>query len=396
VGDAHVALIGGCRPRTVTTFRQATSVVATLVAVFGAWGAVRASEGLVWGVPGEGRGTPAADPQCVYFLSRRHEVVAIERRHGQVRWHVATGVSGEPTGGSRVLVAGGAIVAGDGQVLAFDPDSGRLLWRFRSSADDSPGSYLGTADDTRVFTGSSRGYLYAIDLASGVPLWSVRVARNTIVLPPIVAGAQVIAAFTTRASVASGGLVGVDRVTGREAWRRAFPAWTTPTLGTGAGSEPIAIGEEVSAASQDGTIYGFTSTTGALRWVIPGPATQPDGRSAPMQDTRPLAQSGPTLLAGSLTGQVIAYDLATRRERWRRQPVAASVAFALRADAGAVYVPYLSGHLVALDVATGAELWRHGGPDHGFGWAPLIDGDRIYAAGSAAGFFAWSRPRGRG
>jgi outer membrane protein assembly factor BamB len=106
-------------------------------------------------------------------------------------------------------------------------------------------------------------------------------------------------------------------------------------------------------------------------------------------DFRPLALAGPLLIAGSLTGEVAAYDLATRRERWRRVPVTASIVFGIAADAHTVYVPYLAGPLIALDAGRGIERWRTDPDASGFSWKPLVVAGRLLAASSSAGFFAF-------
>jgi outer membrane protein assembly factor BamB len=108
-----------------------------------------------------------------------------------------------------------------------------------------------------------------------------------------------------------------------------------------------------------------------------------------LHDFRPVVVSGDTVVAGSLTGEVLAYDLGTRRERWRRSPVDASVAFGLAADDTLVYVPYLSGQIVALSIRDGTERWRTGGSDDGFIWTPLVYDARLFTAGSGAGFVAF-------
>ena len=48
-----------------------------------------------WVVPGEGRGIPAVGRTTAYFLSKRHEVVAIDIRSGRVSWRGATGEPGD-------------------------------------------------------------------------------------------------------------------------------------------------------------------------------------------------------------------------------------------------------------------------------------------------------------
>jgi len=105
-----------------------------------------------------------------------------------------------------------------------------------------------------------------------------------------------------------------------------------------------------------------------------------------------LATSGRTLFVGSLKGPVIAYDLTTRREKWRYDdPHSGSVSFGLVSDDRYVYVPYASGHHVALDQFTGAERWKTPDARDGFVWmANAIDGF-VYLAGGHGGFVAFDR-----
>src|SRR5262245_43031287 len=73
-----------------------------------------------WNVDGESRGLPSADEQSVYFLGKRHEVVAINRADGRLRWRSPTSEPGESTMGYAALVANGVVVAGDYNLMAFD------------------------------------------------------------------------------------------------------------------------------------------------------------------------------------------------------------------------------------------------------------------------------------
>jgi outer membrane protein assembly factor BamB len=114
----------------------------------------------------------------------------------------------------------------------------------------------------------------------------------------------------------------------------------------------------------------------------------------PDRDYRPLVAVGRTLVAGSLTGCTVSYDLITHAQLWRYcDPAGASVAFAIGADQHTVYAPYYEGRLVALDAASGKKRW-HLGDDRqsGFNWLPAADGDRLYVAASTAGYFAMRRP----
>ena len=344
-----------------------------------------------WRQAARGRGTPAADADVVYFLSREHQVVAIARADGRVRWSASTGGLEASTMGTRVVLAGGVVVAGDSDVIAFDRETGRRRWTSAVSGAEGVGPFLGAASGGVIYTGSAAGRLYAFRAGDGAMLWGYLVGSGMTVFAPILAGGLVVASFTHFGERQTGGVVAVDRRTGQERWRRPFPSWNAAVTATGAAGEPIVVDEWVVASSQEGVIYAIGRDTGEVAWVIAEPARRADGHSNGGQDFRPLAHAGPLLVAGSLSGEIAAYDVATRRLRWRTAPVPASVAFGLAADSVLAYVPLLSGHLLVVEVRTGRERWRLGGGTDGFTWTPLVTDSAVYVAGSESGFLAFRR-----
>jgi outer membrane protein assembly factor BamB len=191
------------------------------------------------------------------------------------------------------------------------------------------------------------------------------------VYSPVVHADLVAASFTTFGAQPSGGVVVAGARTGRLGWQRQVPG------STGASGNPAFAGDLLLVASRDGTIHGFDRVSGEVVWELPRVEHLGDE-----QDYRPLATSGRVVVAGSLSGQVVAYDTITRRELWRRTPLFASVAFAIAAHDGVVYVPYFSNRLVALRLRDGAELWRLGGGASQFRWPPLVDGPYLFASGT--------------
>jgi outer membrane protein assembly factor BamB len=346
---------------------------------------------LVWQVPGEGRGTPALDVSTAYFLTKRHGVVAIQRRTGRVRWQQSTGEPGLTTAGTQVSVAGDLVVAGDYNVIAFDRADGAIRWRFVPAEGYGPGIYLGGAADGRIYAGSPAGRLYAINAESGQLDWTAQLSAvpETTVYPPVIDRGVVIAAFMQFSSPGAGGLAAFDALSGRPLWRADFDGSSQPASRPAGG--PVVVEDEVFAATGDGAIHRFGRRDGVRRGAIPpvtaaGLDTWADGR----QDFRALAYVRPKLFAGSLSGVITGHHAATGVERWRRAAMEASTAFGIGADADLVYVPHLSGDLVALDARDGTERWRlDRGP--GFRWPPAIDNDRLYVAAASGGFFAFQR-----
>jgi outer membrane protein assembly factor BamB len=295
-----------------------------------------------------------------------------------------------------------------------------------------------------VFAGSVAGRLYAVDLATGTPRWSMLVgSARTTVFAPVSDGSLVATGYTAFGPPHRGGIVVADARTGRLRWRREFTFLHTsaranePTRGArqpagapdctrsetapadrahdpvatharagadvarsaAAGADvarsgaawaggPVVLDDAIVVAASTGELYAMAREDGSLRWVVPAVPRSP---LAPSYDFRPLAVANRLLLAGSLTGRLIAYDLGTRCERWRHAlRGGGSIAFALVGDGRSVYVPYAGGRLVALDAATGVERWRTRLEDGRFVWPPAVDERSVYAAGSR-GLFAFRR-----
>ena len=357
---------------------------------------------VLWHATGEGRGRPAVDGTAAYFLSKNHEVLAFDAASGTQRWAQVTGDPGEATAGSSLVVAGPVVVAGDYNLAAFDRDTGRVRWRFLPAVGYAPGIYLGEASNSLVFAGSAAGRVYAVDAASGEQVWSAQVAPSTVAtaFPPATDGRIVVVGFTVFGRPPAGGVVCLNTATGHELWRFTFPKSADPLLGTGSAGGPIVAGEVVVASSADGRVFGLDRMTGASLWTLPsvdtispilrGPFPQPPSASGP--DYRPLARSGPLLFVGSLKGDVIAYELATRRERWRfLDGSQGSVSFALSSNERSVYVPFVSGRQVALVAATGAERWRTADAADGFRWPSASNRTQLFMAGAKGGFVALSQ-----
>jgi outer membrane protein assembly factor BamB len=163
----------------------------------------------------------------------------------------------------------------------------------------------------------------------------------------------------------------VDAATGRHKWTRVIAG------SAGASGRPAIAGGDVMAASRDGTIHAFDAESGEPRWVWPGVP-----RLSTELDYRPLASDARLVVAGSLSGEVVAHDIVSRRVVWRRTPAVASVAFDLLVHRGIAYVPFYSGQVVALRLRDGVELWRVGGGPDRFTWVPAVDNADVVVSGA--------------
>jgi outer membrane protein assembly factor BamB len=278
-------------------------------------------------------------------------------------------------------------IAGDYNIVAFDRSTGAVRWRFAPATGYGPGIYLGVAVDGRVFAGSPSGRLYAIDRSTGLLRWTMVVSGDgkTTVFAPVADQQLVVAGFSTFTAPKTGGVIAVDASTGRERWKRYFPIRAGALTSTNVTGGPVFSGSDVIAASGDGTIWAFDRQTGASRWSIRPIRNALSGRATRSgEDFRSLAVSGRTLIAGSVTGTLVAYDLHTRKERWRYDAQQGSIALHIEAAGDTAYVPYFSGRVIAIDIVAGREQWRIEEPDNAFHWPPAIEGDRLFLAGSRA------------
>ncbi len=384
----------------MTTLRQCLVVVVAGLCAGGhavAQGAAPAIAPL-WHVAGTGSGTPVHEGDTAYFLSDDRKVTAVNVETGEVRWTTPTGVPGYDaffgtgTAGTALTLAGSVLVAGDWDLVGFDRATGTRRWIYEAPAGDGPGLFLGPHLDGVVFTGSPGGRAYAIDAATGRLRWTTTVVEGnmTSVFRPVIDRDRLFVGYSTYINPNVGGLAMLDAHTGRLKWRTEFPTPRERWQHTNLAGGPVLVDDLVFGSAGDGNIYAFDATAGTVRWALPRLSGALGGViTATDIDHRAITRVGRLIVAGSATGYVVAYDVDTRRERWRfSDPTAGSTTFALTADDGLVYVPFFGGFIVALDVASGAECWRYGDFTQGFIWPPAPAGDRVYASAARAGFFA--------
>ncbi len=351
---------------------------AALVSALGAWPApaAPAPPAVHWRQALAGWGQPAVDESTAFVLTRHHEVAALDVATGAVRWRAYTGGPGDAPLGSSVRLAGAHVIVGDEAVVAFDRTSGRQAWRFVPRQGRGAGIFLGDVGQGLVLAGSVSGDIYAIDAASGAQRWTRRLRRplTTAVYPPVFAAGRVVVAFTGFDRRLSGGVAAFDR-DGRPLWMRRLPE------GVGATGAVTLDGTTAIVGTTDGAFRAYSVVDGRARWSLPRrPGTGARGR-----DIRALARSGRVLVAGSLDGALVGYDLDTRQQRWcYTDGPDGAAALRLAADADHVYAPYTDGSLVAVSLGTGREKWRTAPAPDPLEWPPFSHGDRLVAAGSTA------------
>jgi outer membrane protein assembly factor BamB len=240
------------------------------------------------------------------------EVVAFDAETGKVRWRARLG----PTESSP-LVTGDLVVVGDwrGDVTALARRTGKVRWRYR--ADGRVKGAVAASGD-RLFVGAYDGRLYSLDRRDGSLRW---------------------------------------RSDSQEGLRGRGTFYSTPAVAYG----------RVYLGSTDGKVYSFGATSGDLIWS---------------QGTGGYVYSSPAVwqgrvYAGSYSGKIMAFDAATGEVVWELE-VDGPVSGAPTVMAGAVYAATLEGTTYALDARTGRQVWTF--PDGKFA-PPVADRERVYLVG---------------
>jgi outer membrane protein assembly factor BamB len=276
-------------------------------------------------------------------------------------------------------LAGDTIFVSGDETFALDPRDGRIRWRAPDKL--SRGSQP-VAQDGRVFVYDG-GALNALNLTTGASLWSQPI--RTFGLNPLPTAMNGLVCMTASLEAGDYVLYALDAATGQDRWRYQI--------------EDI---PQTNAAAKDGVFYVGSGrellyavdATGRLRWQAPA-----GDRIA----STPAADAG---LVSVMTQsyQVIAFDAATGRRRWRNTSGAlasgggtGTFGPAPMIVEGAVYVRGTGGMLRALDAATGRERWsfaagdKAGTPTLAHGMLFVHDGNgTLYALETAAGKVRWT------
>ncbi len=244
----------------------------------------------------------------------------------------------------------------EGQVIAFDAETGDVRWRYRLGPTESSPLIVGE----RVLVGDWRGDVVALDLRTGRKLWSFHTGGR-------VKGA--VSASGNRAFVGAydGRLYALDLRTGALQWSSASQDrfggrgqfYSTPALAYG----------RVYIGSTDGKVYSFGAASGELRWSH---STGGYVYSSPAVWQR-------TVFAGSYSKELVALDAATGEVQWRFS-ANGPISGAPTVMAGNVWFATLARKTYVLDARTGRQVWSF--PDGAY--TPLAaDAEQAYLVGYA-------------
>jgi outer membrane protein assembly factor BamB len=133
--------------------------------------------------------SPLIDGQRAYFGTFNNEVLAFDLQRKRLLWRYTDSERRFPFYSSAAMANGRVILGGrDKSIHAIDMKTGKAAWTFatRARVDSSPVIVGG-----RVYVGSSDGRLYVLDAASGKKLWEFD-AGSALTASPAVANGKLI------------------------------------------------------------------------------------------------------------------------------------------------------------------------------------------------------------
>lgn len=288
-------------------------------------GEVRGRGRILWSVPltepsGSGwPGIPAVVGPTAY-IETSNTVLALDVGSGARRWQTVIKSATVPSA-ANIAAAGGALfVAETADVVSLDAGSGAIRWRFTPDAQAVVAQTA--ADDHAAYIGTRSHKVYALDEASGQPLWTTDIGADWpyfgIVTGLTISGDTVYAGATKRLTVngdsSVGVIAGLDRRTGLLLFRYQAPQ---SVAASSVSSAPVVSGTLLLASDLGGAFYAIDRFALRERWRV----TSPPGTFGPFAS--PTVRDG-RVYVGSNDTYVYASDLATGAVAWRT-PTQASI-----------------------------------------------------------------------
>lgn len=331
------------------------------------------------------RSSPLLVDGALVFGSGDSNLYSVDAATGKERWRFATG---GPVDGSAAYVAprGGrplvAVTSRDGFLHAVDAANGHQRWKL-ALGDELPFRWgwdfiLSTpaVDGDRLFVGSGNGDVLAVEAASGKVLWRHATAGRVRSSPTAANGVVYVGSF-------DGHLYALDAATGAERWKFAAEGTKLDSVAAGFDrlsiqSSPAVSTDQVVFGARDGMFYGIDRKTGAQRWRM--------DHGMPWVIASPAIADGKAVVGSSDGRFVTAVDLAAGKELWRSRTGSNQLSSPAIAG-GTVVVGDFTGAVIGLELASGRELWRFMTGDGVFS-SPLVADGTIFVGSDDGKLYA--------
>lgn len=258
-----------------------------------------------------------------------------------VRWRAEIGAAGEFVFAPAVVGKSVFAAAKEGILARFD--EGREIWRIRTERILSGG--VG-ADERVVVVGTPKGEVLAYSPQDGRLLWSARVSSE-VLAPPVVSGDLVIVRSLDHR------LFALDVQDGKRRW---LYQRSTPPLALRAATGVVATSKAVLAGFPGGKLVAIAPHNGAPLWeatvAIPRGATELERIADVVGE--PLV-IGAEVCAVAYQGRLACFDLDSGRALWARE---VSSLTGLAATERMLIISDEKDHLLAFERSSGASLWK--------------------------------------
>lgn len=294
-------------------------------------------------------------------------------------WSASTGGSGKVFATLKVDVQPDALFAADvdGKVYAFDPQTGKQIWRAKTEARVSAGPAV--VGDL-VLVGTLDAEVIALKRADGTPRWRAKVSSE--VMAPPAGDGHVVVVRTV-----DGFVQGLSTETGERLWiiDRSVPNLTLRGL-----SEPLVVGGHVYIGMDNGRLLALSLETGAVQWeqavAVPTGRTELDRLTDIDASMLPGDRS---IYAVSFGGELVSLDADSGEVQWRRS----IKSYNNLAQVGSlIVVTDDAGTVWAMDAATGAAVWKQEGLAYRK-LSPAGSLDGYVVVGDYEGYLHWLDPK---
>lgn len=280
----------------------------------------------------------------------------------------------------------GTVYAADrfGIVKALDAADGKEKWKvdlsektgFFSKNRSAMLSGGITVSGDRLYIGSERGQVYALNTSDGAIAWQAKAAGEALSRPVVSDGLVLI-------HTSNGMLQGLDQATGAVKWTVNLDM---PALSLRGESAPsVAFGGAI-VGGDNGRVSAVILNQGQLIWQQrisqPSGATEIDRLSD--VDTTPVIVNG-VVYALAYNGNLTALDLRSGQILWKREIGGVKD---LIVDAGRIYLVDQDDRVIALNADGGVAIWRQSELLHRNLTSPVLYNGYL-VVGDSEGYLHW-------
>lgn len=259
----------------------------------------------------------------------------------------------------------------DGDVTAFNSDSGGRVWKYDAS--DSINRSSMTVSDGLVYGTSFGGDIFAIDAETGVEQWSYSSGGTPAASATVVDGT--VYATTAVFAPDTDNVFALNASDGSVQW--------TASAGAILRSSPNVVGGSVYVSGTGGSLYSLNDENGNVEWEF---------------ETGERVGGSPTRYRGNVyvandNGDVFGISAQSGKELWSTNLATKVDDSSLTVAGNKIYVPTYSdngdgtstGKVVVLDGVDGSVLWEKNPTDQGVPYSVTVGSDTMYYISTTTG-----------